>query len=55
MGRSETSDLDVSEEENAKRAEQMRRPSGHQAKGEVVYEHFPVSLNCLQICCLSLS
>ena len=43
VGRSETSDLDVSEEENAKRAEQMRRPSGHQAKGEVVYEQFPVS------------
>jgi hypothetical protein len=43
VGRSETSDLDVSEEENAKRAEQMRRPSGHQAKGEVVYEHFPFS------------
>ena len=35
--------MDVSEEENAKRAEQMRRPSGHQAKGEVVYEQFPVS------------
>ena len=43
VGRSETSELDGSEEENAKRAEQMRRPSGHQAKGEVVYEQFPVS------------
>ena len=43
MGRSETSDLEISEEENAKRAEQMRRPSGYQPKGEVVYEQFPVS------------
>ena len=33
----------MSEEENAKRAEQMRRPSGHPVKGEVVYEQFPVS------------